>query len=97
MLLNICGCKSIRSNSFPPTQLTICSWPIGTFIGVGLVQAAKNEIKGMTEAMEQIQAVMDEYEAKQKTASRLQLNIRFVNVSDQTINMITQVTNTNTL
>ncbi|THV52656.1 hypothetical protein BGAL_0073g00310 [Botrytis galanthina] len=54
-------------------------WPIGTFIGVGLVQAAKNEIKGMTEAMEQIQAVMDEYEAKQKTASRLQLNIRFVN------------------
>ncbi|TGO26756.1 hypothetical protein BPAE_0053g00090 [Botrytis paeoniae] len=54
-------------------------WPVGTFIGVGLVQAAKNEIKGMTEAMEQIQAVMDEYEAKQKTASRLQLNIRFVN------------------
>ncbi|TGO09625.1 hypothetical protein BTUL_0159g00100 [Botrytis tulipae] len=54
-------------------------WPIGTFIGVGLVQAAKNEINGMTKAMEQVQAVMDEYEAKQKTASRLELNIRFVN------------------
>ncbi|KAF7891948.1 hypothetical protein EAF00_008250 [Botryotinia globosa] len=54
-------------------------WPIGTFIGVGLVQAAKNEIRGMREAMEQIQAVMDEYETKQKTASRLELNIRFVN------------------
>ncbi|CAD6449396.1 cf2bf657-6cf4-4c0e-a4aa-4d25ddde8687 [Sclerotinia trifoliorum] len=54
-------------------------WPIGTFIGVGLVQNAKNEIKGMREAMEKVQAVMDEYEAKHKTASRLQLNIMFVN------------------
>ncbi|KAM0186088.1 hypothetical protein ACHAPC_004788 [Botrytis cinerea] len=54
-------------------------WPVGTFIGVGLVQAARNEIRGMTEAMQKIQAIMDEYETKQRTASRLELNISFVN------------------
>ncbi|ESZ95598.1 hypothetical protein SBOR_3994 [Sclerotinia borealis F-4128] len=54
-------------------------WPIGTAIGTGLVIAAKKEIALMKEAMEKIQALMNEYEAKQKTASRLQLNIMFVN------------------
>ncbi|KAI9650599.1 hypothetical protein NHQ30_000617 [Ciborinia camelliae] len=54
-------------------------WPIGTAIGTGLVVSANNEIRGMREAMAKIQAVMDEYEARQKTASRLQLNIMFVN------------------
>lgn len=89
---NICGCKLMNCNFFRLTRLIIFSWPVGTFIGVGLVQAARNEIRGMTEAMQKIQAIMDEYEAKQRTASRLELNISFVNVSDQTLK-ITHRTN----
>lgn len=61
----------------------MASWPIGTAIGTKRIIQAINEIKLMMEAMRKVKAVMDEYEAKQKTASRLQLNIMFVNVSER--------------
>ncbi|KAA8565607.1 hypothetical protein MFRU_006g01870 [Monilinia fructicola] len=64
-------------------------WPIGTAIGTKRIIQAINEIKLMMEAMRKVKAVMDEYEAKQKTASRLQLNIMFVN--DQVNNLAKEI------
>ncbi|KAB8293892.1 hypothetical protein EYC80_009368 [Monilinia laxa] len=88
--------KEIHLVHFHWKSLTRCfgtfqgtGWPIGTAIGTKRIIQANNERKLMREAMRKVQAVMNEYEAKQKTASRLQLNIMFVN--DQVNNLTNEI------
>ncbi|EXU96737.1 hypothetical protein X797_010134 [Metarhizium robertsii] len=53
-------------------------WPIGTAIGTGIVVEAKKAIKRLKEAMEKVKKVLDDYESKMKTASRLETNLKFI-------------------
>ncbi|KAG8426305.1 hypothetical protein J3459_008219 [Metarhizium acridum] len=53
-------------------------WPIGTAIGTGIIVEAKKAIKRLKEAMEKVKKVLDDYESKMKTASRLETNLKFI-------------------
>lgn len=52
-------------------------------IGTGIIVEAKKAIKRLKAAMEKVQALLDDYESKMKTASRLETNLMFISVSTQ--------------
>ncbi|KAK8920145.1 hypothetical protein VCV18_008980 [Metarhizium anisopliae] len=70
--------KNQAINDAPKYMWIITSWPIGTAIGTGIVVEAKKAIKRLKEAMEKVQKVLDDYESKMKTASRLETNLKFI-------------------
>ncbi|KAG6035307.1 hypothetical protein E4U41_006149 [Claviceps citrina] len=53
-------------------------WPIGTAVGTGIVVEAKKARKRLQEAMEKVKALLDDYESKMLTASRLETNLKFI-------------------
>ncbi|KID60981.1 hemeolysin E, partial [Metarhizium hybridum] len=70
--------KNQAINDAPKYMWIITSWPIGTAIGTGIVVEAKKAIKRLKEAMEKVKQVLDDYESKMKTASRLETNLKFI-------------------
>ncbi|KAF5139237.1 hypothetical protein E5D57_003029 [Metarhizium anisopliae] len=70
--------KNQAINDAPKYMWVITSWPIGTAIGTGIVVEAKKAIKRLKEAMEKVKKVLDDYESKMKTASRLETNLKFI-------------------
>ncbi|KID85264.1 hemeolysin E [Metarhizium guizhouense ARSEF 977] len=62
----------------PKYMWVITSWPIGTAIGTGIVVEAKKAIKRLREAMEKVKKVLDDYESRMRTASRLETNLKFI-------------------
>lgn len=56
---------------------------------------AKKAIKRLREAMEKVKKVLDDYESKMRTASRLETNLKFISVSIALANrLLTSKSNT---